>query len=163
MHSSAGYTLIELLVVITIMAILALIGFFNLNNFSKSQITVKAVGQVQSLLRLAQSNATSSTNCNNQGATSWSVVADATNLKLRCNPGDYLHRTYTLENSRIEGIQYLSFPATFTYAIGSGALSIGGCSGSCATAASITFTIKNLINNELKSFNLSKGGAVNAR
>ena len=67
MKSARGFTLIELLVVIAITSILAVMGFVNFKDFSSNQISVKAAGEIQTILRLAQSNATSSTLCDSKG------------------------------------------------------------------------------------------------
>src|SRR3989344_549373 len=102
----SGYTLIELLVVISIISILAVLGFVNFKDFATNQVTVKAQGEVQTLLRLAQSNATSSTLCNGNVVTSWHLrFTSGTVIELRCNPGnpgEFLQRSYTLENARVE-------------------------------------------------------------
>ena len=161
----SGYTLIELLVVISIISILAVVGFVNFKNFATNQVTVKAQGEVQTLLRLAQSNATSSTLCNNQPATSWSVkFTDPTTIQLRCYPADYLQRPFSLVNAQVaisgSGCS-LSLPVTLNYSVGVGKLTVSP-SNACSF---VTFTISNTSNPSAasKTFTISKGGAIDVQ
>lgn len=167
-----GYTLIELLVVISIMSILSLIGIVNFRDFSSGQVATKAVGQIQSLLRLAQSNATSSTRCNNQGTASWSLVFSSSTIELRCQPTgdplppDVLLSITTLENAQIDSIKGTGCSGsinTLSYLTGVGTLTISPPPDSCLTyASSIVFTIKNMQDtSKTKQFTISKGGAIN--
>lgn len=172
--AGAGYTLIELLIVIAIIALLSIVGFVNFKNFSANQVAVKTAGEVQTLLRLAQSNATSSTLCNNQGnnqgATFWSVKFISNNtMELRCDPGDILVRNYTLEPNitlsfSCSGCSF-SFPTIFKYQVGSGALTISPTSLAVDSSAAITVTVTNTKPDPdiTSSFNLSKGGAINVQ
>ena len=132
-----GYTLIELMVVIAIIAILSLVGFVNFKSFSVNQIPVKAAGQVQSYLRLAQSNATTSTLCNGLTANNWfltfSIPKPVTvSVELGCSnsvTGNYQQSIYTLDNvtlgfycsnSRVTNFLSSSSSITYAYAIGFG-------------------------------------------
>lgn len=171
---SAGFTLIELLVVISIISFLSAIGFVNYNSFSSNQVPVNAVGQIQSFLRLAQSNATSSTKCNGQGSTSWYLkFLNNTTIELRCNSSnssDNLQKSYTLENSRIKSINcgsvVVSVPLTLNFSSGVGALTFSTATplGACLPSDNWTFTIENILDtNKTKTFNISKGGAVNVQ
>lgn len=173
MRKAAGYTLIELLVVISIISLLSVVGFVNFKGFSSDQITIKAVGQIQSLLRLTQSNATSSTLCNGVGATSWSLkFIDASTMELRCNPNDFKHKSYTLESAQVDKIigsgcgTTSTIPLTLTYSVGLGALAFSSSTASpaCLSSASWTFTIKNVLDTtKTKTFTLTKGGAINVQ
>lgn len=168
-----GYTLIELLVVISIISLMAIIGFANFKDFSRDQVVVKAAGQVQSLLRLAQSNATSSTLCNGSGATSWyiNITDDANNsiIQLNCDPGGTL-RSYPLENAKVSiaasGCSF-NLPVRISYAVGTGAqtLASSGASDTCLKSSKFTLTITNFPNPSAspKSFNVSKGGAIDVQ
>lgn len=87
---SAGFTLIELLIVITIISILTIVGVANFKDFAQDQVIVKASGQIQSLLRLAQRNASSSVKCTDtESAISWLV-------DFKDSTSDPSHRTITL-------------------------------------------------------------------
>lgn len=168
-RSRRGYTLIELLVVISIIAILAVLGFVNFKNFATDQITVKAQGQVQTLLRLAQSNATSSTLCNGQGGVPWSLIFNnATSINLACGSANSVQKTYTLENVQVaitgDSNCSIGFPATISYSsrIGTQSLSSSGATNACLQSSAITFTVSNIRNPNAspRLFKVSKGGAI---
>lgn len=184
MRSPAGYTLIELLVVISIISTLALVSFINFKNFSNDQVTIKATEQIQDLMRLAQSNATSSALCNGQHVKSWNLnfLADSKTIQLNCDqvcttpctPTNFLQRTYTLDaNARIDTITGYDCgganpinPLTLTYSPLVGTLSFSSnpaLLGTCAQSASWTFTLKNTQNNSTKSFKINKGGAIDVQ
>ncbi len=70
-----GFTLIELLIVISITSILTIVGIANFKDFADEQAIVKATGQIQSFLRLAHRNASSSVKCTDtEAAASWLVT-----------------------------------------------------------------------------------------
>lgn len=58
-----GFTLVELLVVMAVMAIVGVVVFVNIETVSQDQVLNKALDDVQSLSRVAQSNATSGLMC----------------------------------------------------------------------------------------------------
>ena len=168
----AGYTLIELLVVISIMVILSIVAMVSVKDFSSDQILNKAVGQVQTLLRLVQSNATASVLCNGQGAIAWSLIIDTTNIELHCEPANFLYRNYPLENyAQVDAISCASnrasLPVSLSYPPGAGTLVFSSNpddpSNTCSTADSWTFTIKNTKNDNTKSFKINRGGAINVQ
>lgn len=172
-HSILGYTLIELLIVMSIISILAGVGYVNYRDFSINQDTVKTIGQIQSFLRLAQSNATSNTKCNGLEASAWYFkFLNATTLELRCDPNDYLHRSYTLENAKIDSISGSScdpsssiVPLTLKYLPGFGALTFSSSvfAATPACLASNTWSVKIISlrdGSKFKKFTLSKGGAI---
>ena len=171
---SVGFTLIELLIVISIISILAVGGFINFKGFSSDQVTIKALGQVQTMLRLAQSNASSSTICNTQGSTSWSLnfLNDAKTIELRCDPTNYLQKTIILENASVAitgsacGGTPASLPFTISYSTGKAILtfSYAGASAPCLASSLWTFTISNTVNTTTpKSFNINRGGAIDVQ
>lgn len=84
-NTQSGFTLIELLVVISIMAIIGVFTLANYGSFGEDQKLKTAVLDIQSLLRLAQSNSTSGLKCQGQSVLDWRVVfTDTTNLDLKC-------------------------------------------------------------------------------
>lgn len=166
-----GYTLIELLIVMVIMSIIGVTGYVNYKQYSSRQVTSKALGQVQTLLRLAQSNATSSTFCNDNTNTGpWSLVfnQNQTSIDLVCGTS---RKTYTLENARIDTIVGSGcggssvIPLTVIYSNGVGAMTFvsQGAFLTCLASDTWTFTISNTKNTGTpsKSFSISKGGAIN--
>jgi len=80
----SGFTLIELMVVIAIIAILVIIAIPSYGEYSKSQKLAEAANQLQTVLRQAQNNAQTGTQCkigsNNYKASSWIITL---------NTGDY--------------------------------------------------------------------------
>src|SRR3989338_8821939 len=86
-HKSTGFTLIELLIVISIISILTIVGIANLKDFAQAQVITRATGQIQSFLRLAHTNASSSVKCTDtEAAASWLVTfqTDKSTLTLIC-------------------------------------------------------------------------------
>lgn len=67
---NCGFTLIELLVSIAVIAVLSTVGFIEYRTFSTTQILNSSVNDIQSFLRVAQSNATAAVTLTN-GATNY--------------------------------------------------------------------------------------------
>lgn len=83
--SARGFTLVELLVVITIMGLVGAYVLSNYNTFGEDKKLKNAALDVQSLLRQAQTSATSNTKCDSDAAESWEVAYTGTKtLALRC-------------------------------------------------------------------------------
>ena len=172
---SAGFTLIELLVVISIIAIMSVVGFTNFKTFSADQVAVKGAGQIQSLLRLAQSNATTATLCDNSGSTSWSLVLKNNNeIELHCSkPGDYTHKKYSLENAEMESVECSNnMPVnlsvsllTFSYASLSGSVTFLSSEACVKNTSSLKITLKNKneANAKKKTITISKGGTIDVQ
>ena len=176
---SAGFTLIELLVVISIIGILSVMGYANYKDFAANQVGVKAVRELQTYLRLAQSNATTSTVCNGQGAISWSLkFVDSSKIELHCSkqiePTDNKISTLILENATllITGDNIcpaggIGFPVTLTYLTGVGTQSLTSSDinviQTCKDSPTFIFTITNLKNGKTQIFKITKGGAIDVR
>lgn len=154
-----GYTLVELMVVLTILAIIGLVAFANLKTFSKTQTVDQAISEVQSFLRLAQSNATAGVICGTQGGAYWAVKFESnTQLKLRCGPTGVETEQKTLD---LVGVQVsyscpLDSQLIVTYAPLSGAVNLGSCSD-------VTITLTSTQDGQSKSFVITKGGAINVQ
>ena len=177
---SFGYTLIELLVVISIIGLISTIGFVNYKTFSQDQGLNKAAGEIQTYLRLAQSNSTSSTLCGTIGGVLWrariyAVSNNDSGVDIDCGspaPDEqHPYKSLSLKNIRIavNGISCPAFPQTclsVDFAALSGATSIVGGSTdiaiSISNSSSVTVQLTNL-NGSSKSFNISKGGAVDVQ
>ncbi len=168
-----GFTLIELLVVIAIISILSVAGFVNYRNFSADQVTNKAAGDVKSILRLAQSNSTSSTACGALiGGVSWAVIfnSDALSIGLVCGPANSLQRTYTLDNAQIQikgssCATSSTLPITVTYPAGVGSLTFGSSDPCLVSSPTLSITVSNTRDTTAspKSFKISKGGAIDVQ
>ncbi len=80
-----AFTLIELLVVITVMAITGIFTLANYRFFGEDQNLKNAALDIQSFLRLAQTNATSGIKCQGQGQLGWLVAYTGnTGFDLKC-------------------------------------------------------------------------------
>ncbi|MBI2601178.1 type II secretion system protein [Candidatus Daviesbacteria bacterium] len=102
-----GFTLVEILVVVTIIGVLSATTFVKLGPVTSVQIINKALTETQSLIRTAQSNATTSTICDTRSALSWSVYFDSTDqtkIYLKCNDRTTPIKTLALEKAKIESI-----------------------------------------------------------
>lgn len=142
---SAGYTLIELLVVITIIGILSVVAFVNFKDFASTSALNKAAGEIQSFLRLAQSNATSSTLCNGEGGKDWKVTFNSETIVITCG-SDTSYKTLKLQN----GISIIDPPPSpVVYSALKGVPNI-----------SVTIVLKNP-KKETKKVILTSGGAIN--
>lgn len=178
MSNPSGYTLIELLVVVSIIGIMSLVGFVSFRGISANQISVKAAGEVQTLLRLAQSNATTSTLCNGLGALSWKLLFNLTagpntTIRLFCSNSttNHEHRVYTLENAEISLIKGSSGAdckgkyTELTYLVGVGTLTFSDGFDNCIkNSNSLTITVRNKNNTTLtKNITIYKGGRIDVR
>lgn len=180
-----GYTLVELLVVITIISILTVVGFVNYRTFSADQIAIKAFSQVQTYLRLAQSNSSTSTLCSNKTDIGpWLITfkSDGTynnTLELSCGPLSTVEKSLTLENAEVKdatgnvgivgsdcGGSSASLPFSVKYpsATTSAVFSYSGATNTCLSSARWTFTVRSTKDtSNTKSFILNKGGAIDVQ
>lgn len=172
----AGYTLIELLIVISIIGLLTVAGFVNFKDFTSDQVAIKAAGQVQTYLRLAQSNATSSTLCNNVATASWSLkFLDGQTIELHCDPANYLQKTYTLENATVSmkcspdssvcppSGSTFNPPLTVNFSSLYGKVTFTGGDSCVGNSSTVMIIVKNAKKNNYKCINLSKGGAIDVQ
>lgn len=80
-----GYTLVELLVVMTILALIGLISFINLGNFREDKLLDTSLTNLQSLIRKAQSHASTGVLCSGVGGATWSIeFKDRKSINLNC-------------------------------------------------------------------------------
>lgn len=80
-----AFTLIELLVVIAIMGMIGTYVLANYRSFGEDQNLKSAVLNVVSLLKIAQTNATTNANCNTQYSATWQVIfSDTKTISLNC-------------------------------------------------------------------------------
>ncbi len=179
-----GFTLIELLVVISIMGILAIVSFVNLGPLREDQGLKAAANELQSLIRVAQTNAGSSVKCTpTTSGTSWSLDFSPTSVVLDCPGGS--PKTLTLTNNvRICAINYsncsiasdtcsttndsfagIVIPSTsFAPLTSQATFTDLRCSaGSLQSSSTMTITLKKVGGSTLKSVIFSKGGTVETR
>lgn len=85
MNKFSGFTLIELLVVIAIMALIGTYVLSNYGRFGEDQKLKNTALDIVSLLKTAQTNATSGSKCQNLSSLSWLVAfTNNTTLDLKC-------------------------------------------------------------------------------
>lgn len=169
-----GFTLVELLIVISIMAILGVVSYVNFKDFAQDQVINKAIGQIQTTLRLAQANATSSVICPGlENAADWSVniKTDGINVDLICGPSNSVIQTTVLENVEVDPIEGSacspgsthSLPLAITYSKLSGLVKIDGSDNCIDGSSTVKVTVRNMRTDNTKTFTISKGGAINVQ
>ena len=168
MRSALGFTLIELLVVISITAILSVIAFVNYKDFAQAQMLNKAVTEIQTYLRLAQSNSTASVICTPQ-AGAWGInFAEGGTVNLVCGPNQQIKKTLSLQNIQISSIKgdlcpsSLNLPLLISYSSLYGAVSFSGSADCLSQSLTITINLIDIKGNT-KPLNISKGGAINGQ
>lgn len=175
-----GFTLIELLVVISIISILGIVVFANFKNFAQDQAINKAIGQIQTALRVSQTNATTGVLCivgcpnPNVACGDWWVEfsASTSQINLYCTKGSSVQKNYPLENAIISFIEgdspscsgpSDSATARVTYSALYGLLVFSGSDSCFSSSSTLRLSIWNPKSKNTKTFNISKGGAVDVQ
>ncbi len=168
-----GFTLIELLIVISIIAFLGVVAFVNFKDLTQDQVINKAIGEIQTALRLAQSNATTSLLCRGQASVDWMVRINSDNVELFC--GDSISppiQTSALQSvvvNPVEGSACTSgsthsLPLTITYSRLSGSVKIDALDNCIDNSSTVKVKVSNTkegYTDNNKTFTISKGGAIN--
>lgn len=179
-----GFTLVEILVVLAIMGIVGMMSYLNIGTFREDANLKSVASDLQSYLRLAQSNAQTGVKCGSRGGLSWSLlIKDRTTIQLRCQTqaaDDSPVREWTLKNpSQIDAIEGVlqstncasSFTATFvnpititfSYLNGDVAFSDSDATKTCLSNSS-AMRIKVRKNAEsldnLRTVTVNKGGSI---
>lgn len=163
--SAYAFTLIELVVAISIMAIIGVIAFANYKPFGEDQNLKSAVLDIQSLLKTAQTNATTNLKCNTQSGATWKVEfsSDKTTINLKCQPPASLIKTLQLgTNITVDSVTgvvgcQVSFPVTISFDPLSSKANFEGSTTSCTA---LTINLKNTKTNSTKSFIIEQGGRI---
>lgn len=163
-----AFTLIELMVAISIMAIIAVYIFANYKSFGEDQNLKSAASDIQSLLRTAQTNATTNLRCNTpQKSAQWQTVfSNPSTIELKCweppNP-QRLKKTLQLDTSII--IYSISgsgnscptgLPFTISFAPLSGTMKLG----SDEDCSWLTITLRNTKTGSTKALKIEQGGRI---
>lgn len=177
-RSRRGYTLIELLIAAAIISVLSAVVFINFRTFSQDQILNKAAGEIQSILREAQSNATSSFACSGSGGVSWAVKfkQDKVSLDLTCGASDFAQKAITLKDAEIASIQCspkslecppkgstFNPPLTISFSPLYGNVTFAEGDSCISQAQTLMIALKSQKNDNYKCFTVSKGGAIDIK
>jgi len=172
-----GFTLVEILVVIAIMTIIGVLAYANFSNLKSDRDLKSAASDVQSFLRLAQSNSTARVRCGEDttgSGANWLVEfrTNKINADLKCQiasfppPDPTLHKTLTISNGiTIDSIIgdsscVAGFPVILTFAPLYGDVSFSDTGvPNCNTSSKLTINLKDPKDN-LRSVIISKGGSV---
>lgn len=165
-----GFTLVELLVVITIMALVGTFTLSNYGSFGEDQKLKNAVLDIQSLIRLAQTNATTNVKCNTEYGAKWIVEFDGnkTTIYLKClEPSGSIFTKKTLHldvNGANIQIQSSSGDTANCSGLGN-AVVFAPLNGEMALGQDCTFFTFTLINKigTTKDLRIEKGGRIYAQ
>lgn len=176
-----GFTLVEILVVLAIIGIVGLISYLSIGTFREDENLKSVASDLQSYLRLAQSNATTGVKCASTGGISWSlVIRDRSSIELRCQTQaavDPPIREWTIKNpaqiDSIEGIGTLSCssvksedtlinPVTVTFSYLYGQAAFSDPQNQCLSESTgIQIKVRKKMGSAvLKTVTISKGGSI---
>lgn len=169
-----GFTLVEILIITGMMAIIGVIVFANFRSGKEEQILQKSLFETQSVLRLAQSNASASVVCDNLGGGSkWQVVINSSTdvIDLKCfkaEDGSDVKdkKTYTFDpgvdiSLFCPGAGDVASTVVITYPPYSG---LPKFEGSNCEKGGLGVKLTSVKDNTIfKQFIISSGGAINAK
>lgn len=170
-----GFTLVELLIVITIIAIISAFVAVNFKGNREEQALQREQLKLQSILKLAQTNASSSTLCSDLGGgASWKLAMDPLQEKitLSCQKGEEVieDRSYILEGGISMSFLCSQTSTSFasgveiTYTTLSGIPTFSGIEYCGQDFSGLVIKFESEKDSSLtKEFTISSGGAINAK
>ena len=162
-----AFSLIELLVVIAIMAIIGAYTLANYRPFGEDQSLKSAVLDIQSLLKQAQTNATTNAICNTGSSALWQVAfsADGKTLNPDCQESSVSYARKPLQLGANIAIQSAvtgtgsdcpaALPFTVNFSLLKGDINFGG-----ANCTSLKITLKNNKTGRTKDLTIEQGGRI---
>lgn len=170
MPSRNAFTLIELLVVIAIIGILGIGVFVNFKDFAQEQFLNRAISDIQTLIREAQANSTTSLLCKDQSGVDWAVNFQTNREKIDLICGANISvKTLSLVNIQVQSIKGSAclsggdLPLTITFSKLSGRVKFEGSDTCINSSKTVLINLKNLKTNNIKGFTVSRGGATDAK
>ena len=146
--------------VISIIGILSVVAFVNIKDFSSDQALKKAVGEVQTYLRLAQSNASSSTLCgSSSGDINWTVTLKTSSVVITCRSTGDPYKTLILQNGITIGSS-CSLPFSVDYSALKGVPHLSNAS--CWMDGNVKINLVTSKGGSI-SLTLTSGGAINVQ
>ncbi len=166
-----GFTLVELLVVVAIMALAGTYTLSNYGSFGEDQKLKNAVLDIQSQLRLAQTNATANVKCNTQYGALWQVeFPNTTTMQLTCaeQPSRLISIKKTLRlsaNITILKICKLNDNSCIDGQIRTNVIAFVPLNGEVLLQGwpALEITLKNIKTGSTKSLVIEKGGRIYAQ
>lgn len=164
-----GFTLIEFLVVIAIMGIAGVFTIANYRSFGEDQNLKSAVLDIQSILKQAQTGATTRTICNTEYDSTWQVeFANTTSINLKCQESAVLFQKKLLPlDTKYPNISIQSFSwtgsncptglPTVKFTLLSGKIDFGN-----ANCTALKITLKNNKTGTTKDLTIEQGGRIYA-
>lgn len=166
-RSQSGFTLIELVVVITITAVIGVYALANYNRFGGDQNLNNAVLDAVSLLRQAQTNASTNVICSNG---TWQVIfATTKTLNLQCSTSASPLKVLQLDKddpnisiSAVSGSSCPTMPPFTAFTISFTSLNGNANVGSFASCTSLRITLNNSQTTSTKDLLIEQGGRIYA-
>lgn len=180
MKKDFGYTLIELLVGVSILAVFAIVSILQFRTFGEDKILASAAQDIQSFIRVAQTNAQTGVLCYGAGGAFWSVhfQPDTVTLDHKCAYGQpptefILQKNLKLPlNIQVDSIVSPLCQSAYPQVSGDLALSYAPITGKLTfetqeecirDGLSLTVSLKNTKTNKQKAVMIDKGGAVDVK
>lgn len=162
-----GYSLVELMIVVSLITILTVAVYAGSRTFSQDQTLIKSVSDIQSLVRLAQTNSTAGAICNTVAPSSWAVTfnPDSTSLGLVCN-GSVVIKTLNLEATQVASVlgsncpSASALPVSVNFASVFGKVSFVGTDVCLGRSSSLTVTLQNVKNSSTRVLRINSGGSI---
>lgn len=169
--NNLGYTLVELLVVMTIMSLIGLAAFINLGNFREDKLLDTSLTNLQSLIRTAQSNASTGVLCSGVGGAIWNIeFKDNKTINLDCQAAgqqNSVNVSATLLGGDVQ-VQSISgdsgcsgaFPTTVNFLPVSGGITFTDLINTCiGPSQSLTAILSGKTGT--RTVTINKGGSIN--
>lgn len=168
-----GYTLVELLVVMTILSLIGLTSFINLGNFREDKLLDTSLTNLQSLIRTAQSNASTGVLCSGVGGAIWSIefIKDSKTINLKCQASSQTATVSIPATSLVGDVQVKSISSgsscssdtvTVNFLPVSGGTTFTDLINTCiGPSQSLTVTLYLSGKIETRTVTINKGGSIN--